>query len=283
MTIPQPISYDDYTPGEGIICMLYGPSGSGKTEVAATAADTGEPTLILNTGEGMDTIFSPGFRSRHPNCKPDIVDIRESFSARGYIDTPIAYDMVFNVLEENLDRKKYKTYILDDLTSMRRSALAKGVDINFITERSKSKALSKKLKANVLAVQDFGMEMSLISQFISSSQGIFKAEGCNLIILAHERLYYKKSGVGEPSVLYRIRPAITGEKFPDEIPQYFDVIGYCSTLHSGGKSIYRTKFSLDNMILAKNRWGGMGYDDVVQDFNFSTLFSKVKDYSTKRK
>jgi hypothetical protein len=275
-SIPEPVSFDTYHFGESVITMLYGPSGSGKTETAATADSPEARALIVNTGNGMETLGSTGFRARHPNCKPDIVDVREEIGNRGYVDTPMVYDMVCNVIEAQLDKKKYKTIIIDDLTSLRRGAINKAMDVNAATGKSTSKAVSKKLRVNIVAVQDFGMEMSLVSQFIAAYSDIFKSEKVNLIILAHERLYYKKAGIGEPAVLYRIRPAVTGQTFPDDIPQFFDVIGYCHTYHSGGKSIYKVKFSLDNMILAKNRFGGVGYDDVVDNFNFTTFLNTIQ-------
>jgi len=283
MSLPQPVNLNDYKHKNAVPCLFYGPAGSGKTELGATAGSRG---LIISTGNGMATLKSPGFRSRHPDDFPDIVDISERVSNRGFVQATQVYDLVCDVIDEQLEKNKdkYDTIILDDLTSLRRSALIKGMEINQASGRSTSYALSKTLKIPIKAVQDFGIEMDLIQQFISGYVEICGNKGINLVILAHERVTYKKADkLGEISQIQRIRPAVTGEKFPDELPQFFDVIGYCYTLHAGDKPVHKVRFNLDNVILAKNRWGGVKinpteketYDGSVTNLNLKKFFASI--------
>lgn len=286
--IPQPSNLGSYKPMlSGIPALFYGAAGSGKTELAATA---GSDTLIVNTGKGMATLLSPGFRSRHPKDLPDIVDISETISDHGYVKSTQVYDLVCDVIDDQLKKNhdKYRTIVLDDLTSLRRSALIKGMEINQASGRSQSANISKTLKLPIKSVQDYGIEMDLIAQFISGYVEILGSLGINFVVLAHERVTYKKSDkVGEVASIQRIRPAVTGEKFPDDLPQYFDLIGYCYVLASGDKPVHKVKFSLDNIILAKNRWGGVKvnpdnpsdketYDGSVTNLNLSKLFANIR-------
>lgn len=281
--LPEPIELKDYKAHESIITMFYGASGTGKTEIAGTA---GNRALIINTGKGTSTLKSPGFKARHPNCNPLIVDIAETVSDHGYIEKSAMYDMVCDVLDEQLQKNpdRFDTVVLDDLTSLRRSALVKGMEINQASGRSTSKGTSSKLKIAIKAVQDFGIEMDLISQFINGYAEILSGMKKNFIVLAHERLTYKKGDkLGDIPVLAKVRPAVTGEKFPDDIPQMFDVVGYTNVLRTENKTVYRVKFSADNIVMAKNRWGGVPipfnsketYDGQVTNFNLEEFIHAV--------
>lgn len=260
----------DIPPGSSITILAYGAAGTGKTEFCGTA---GSRAGIINCGLGIVTLQSPGFKKRHPNVNPRVETIVEE----AIPDNAEAFDKVCDVADAFLDCDDVDTLIIDDVTALRRFALNKGLEINQITGKSQSLVTSKKNSARIVAVQDYGIEMDLIEQFIVEYTGICKAKNKNLIITAHERLTYNKPAqIGAPATLNSTRPGFTGQTFPDQVTQHFDFIWHFFTQGAGERILYKARTAGDSGLVAKTRWSGL-FPVIVDNPNFLDIVNKVRE------
>lgn len=263
MTLPPILELSSLHPSESITLLLYGPSGTGKTYFAGTA---GVNSVIVNTGKGIETLLAPAFTSKYSQGK--VVDISEDIS-KGYLKNVTAFDMVCRVFDDLLT-KPYQTVILDDCTALRRYAMNKGLTLNAASGKSSSLGASQLARVPLPAIQDFGLEMGLIEQFMSYYTEAFKDAKKNLILLAHERIAYNKSTkIGDTPTVRKVSPGFTGQTFPDQVPAYFDCVWH-SEVRRSGKSIYQIRTSGDSILTAKTRQGGI-LDETIIDPNFLYL------------
>lgn len=248
--------------------LIYGPAKSGKTHLVGTL---GARVLVLDTGRGLSVFKNKTFRAQHPEFKPIIFQVRESYTHYGLPEKATAYDRVCRVFDYAIANMldKFDIAVLDDLTSLRKFATFKGLDINQALRKSQTK-VNVLEKWNVLlpAMQDYGTEMSLIEQFVDGYINIFKALGKHFVVTAHERQYFEsvkgddgKPKLAEPKELKKIRPAVTGQTMPDNITMMFDNVFH--TEKFGGLYALRTK-SLEEMLLADTRFSGL-WPNVIPD------------------
>lgn len=207
----------EFDPNSGWILLLYGPSGAGKTYFAGTAQDS----LYLNTGGGVDTLKSPLFLAKYPNIRRMSRDIFDTPQATGF-------DLVRDVIRAAMDnleiRNKIKTIILDDASSFR--ALA-------INDALKKKSLDITKFNEIDGMDKARYEMNRIDWFLEHFVPIFRNEGINFLMIAHEaRIYGTTDKKGNERPLKEIRPAFAGEKNIDYVPGKFDEVWYISKQHN---------------------------------------------------
>src|SRR6185312_7538456 len=252
--------------------LYYGPSGCGKSWFAGTA---GPRTLFFNIGNGIKTLKSPAFMKAYPTANEMIITtINEDVGASRIPSVAEALDKISDTIDFALKQfpEKFDTVVIDDASALRRFALIKGLEINQKLSKSKSLAMSKSVDLLVKAVQDFGVEMDLIEQFVAGYTVIFKDHGKHFIMTAHERNIFKKGdSIGEIPTLYKIKPGFTGQTFPDTVPAYFDWVFRAEVVNG---SIFRARTIGDDLITAKCRDGGV-FGSVETNPNFLTMLNKV--------
>lgn len=252
--------------------LIYGASGSGKTRLTGTL---GSRTLIIDNGNGISTLQSPTFQ-RDIKSNPIIVSLSEKIGQRGVFESAVVYDAICDTIDYALQKfpEKFDAIVVDDATQLRRGALNKGLEFNQST--GKSKTLSQRDNNNMIvpAVQDYGIEMNLIEQFIASYTSICKDAGKHLIINAHERISFKKDGkIGDTPVIHKIVPGFTGQTFPDTVPNYFDNVWRMEVVGSGSNRVWRATTQGTEYLTAKTRIAGI-VDTVETNPNFLKLIEK---------
>jgi hypothetical protein len=153
----------------------------------------------------------------------------------------------------------------------------KSLEINQKLGRSQSLTkTTKQFDVTIPAVQDYGMEMNLIEQFIIAYTNIAKENGKHLIMTAHQRLTYAKGDkIGDAPVLKKVAPGFTGQTFPDQVSAFFDNVWYAEVV-AGGRtgSVFRCRTVGDDVITAKSRNGGV-FATVETNPNFLKLVDKL--------
>lgn len=264
---PIPIKFkrlSDRRPGESWILLVYGPSKSGKTYFAGTC---GPRTLYINIGDGLETLMSPAFTSRYSDSKGMItVDVGDHPDPFGFICETIDYALA-NFPNE------FDTVVLDEVTALRRYAINKAIDLNNV-ERTRTRVSRTKeyVKADV---QDFNIEMDMIEWFFGTYCPIFKKEGKNFLVLAHDRqVYGKPPRIGEEAPLIKIVPGFTGKTFPDKVPAYFDDVWRMEAV-GGVNKVYRLRTAGDEKKAGGSRHGGI-FKDTESDPNFLEMLNRIK-------
>ena len=249
---------DSFNPRSGWITLLYGASGSGKTWLAGTA----DRSLYLNTGGGIDTLRSPLFKIKYPNIKRKLVNIYETFD-QGTIKKAIGFDKVTDTIDmflEDADLRDFvRTIIIDDATALRSFAKLRAVEI-FDDQRGLSGTSRRQLNRFIQQEpDDVFRQMSMIDWFCQQYIPIFRAEGINFLLTAHERQTYGKAVKKmDERPLKSVRPGFSGQTFPDEIPKHFDEVWYISAKYDDKRGSYsQIKTGGGGLELTKTRRAGV--------------------------
>lgn len=271
------IRLDDLPKGDGETFLNYGSAGCGKTFFAGTA---GSRTLIINNGGGMNTLLSPLFQSKYKGCNPIIVTVAEKMSERGVFNTAEVFDEICDSIDYYLKNhhEDFDTVVIDDVTQLRRGAMNKALELN--DESGKSNTLKNFVKKFDLvspAVQDYGVEMNLIEQFIASYTTTLKEAGKHFILNAHERQTFgKPAKIGDVPPLLETRPGFTGQTFPDQVTMYFDNVWHFEVVSGGSNRVYRVTTQGHETLVAKTRWGGV-FETIETNPNFPDVIRRIRE------
>lgn len=256
---------------------MYGPSKVGKTWFAGTA---GSRTLIINTGDGIDTLLSPGFKAAHPEAEDIIiVDIREDVDA----DKAEAFDLVGRVIREAYNSPiwdEIDNIVIDEATALRKYALNKATELN--TEALKNEAAKAKRKSRLEDflkpdIGDYGTEMQMIEWFLGNFIPFFKAEKKNFLMLAHQRqIFSKPARIGDDPILKKVQPGFTGKTFPDTVPAYFDDVWHMEAVGGGDNVVYRARTAGSENEVAGNRHNGI-FSTVEPDPNYQNMLKRIRE------
>lgn len=233
-----------------VTLLLYGNSGTGKTFFIGSAGDR---TLIISPSNGLSTLKSLLFKSSI-KANPIIEEINEEPMP----DMAKAFDQYSDIIDLYLEKHsdEIDTIIVDDATALRRTAMNKGLELNQKLGLSKTKGKSKEVI--VPTVQDYGIEMNLMEQFVRHYTAECKRVNKHFILTAHERLLFEKGeALGDIPILRKISPGFTGRTFPDDITGLFDLTWHTEVKGSGDRVWYQIRTAPDNITVAKNRWGGL--------------------------
>jgi hypothetical protein len=283
-----PISrVDEIPPGESVSAIVYGASKTGKTWFFGTAGDR---ALIIDTGAGLETLRSPAFRIGI-GTKPFIVSVKEKLGERGWVDEAEAFDMVCDGIDQGLARfgDEIDTVIVDDMTALQRYAMNKALEVNAEKKKSKSLERSKKLDALVLAQQDWGIQMDLVTRMLASYVETMKSIKKNFIVGAHERCLYRPLRRDDGGIageeLYKIIPAFYGKQYLDTICGLFDEIWHTETANTGAGTSYRIRLTGDApsdvqgavQLVAGTRHAGVFKESVIVKPNFLKMLEEIKN------
>ena len=262
----------EYQPGESWILLYYGPSKTGKTYFAGTA---GARTLLINIGDGLETLMAPAFTSKYPDAKNMIVvDIREK-NPQGVAE---AFDFVTDAIDLALKEfpHLFDTVVLDEATALRKYAMNKSMELN--TEaRTKGAMRAKRTEDFVKPdIGDYGTEMQMIEWFLGKYIPLFKEHKKHFVMLAHERqTFAKPAKIGDDPVLKRVLPGFTGKTFPDQIPQFFDDVWHSEVVGGGTNVVYRVRTAGSESEIGGARHGGI-FNTIEQDPNFLNMLERIK-------
>ena len=214
--VPQFNQLADLPRGEAQTFLCYGGSGTGKTRFAGTAGDR---TLFIDNGHGIATLQSPAFR-KDVNANPIVISLYEKLGPKGVFDGATVFNAICDTIDYALEKfpERFDTIVVDDATALRKGALNRGLEINQLTGKSKTqKEVVERFDIVIPAVQDFGVEMNLIEQFIAGYTTICKEAGKHFILNAHERITYRKGDkIGDvPEILTDLIELCFGIGKPD--------------------------------------------------------------------
>jgi hypothetical protein len=250
---------------ESLTMLLYGGPGVGKTYFAGTAGDR---TLYLDIGHGVVTLASPAFTKKHKS-NPLVLQI------------PLAensYDYLTDSIDWFVEKRKaeFDTIVVDEVTALRRHAMQKAIGINSDLNKSTTLAQSKKHGIVTPTLPDWGEEMSVIEHFIASYTEICKQENLNFLVVAHEKLQLRKGAkIGDAPTVEKIRPAFTGQQFPDNVIGYFDEVWRFEAVGRGENKKYRITTQPNEKLVGKTRHGGV-FKEIEENLDFPTVVSRIK-------
>lgn len=250
---------------ESLTMLLYGGPGVGKTFFCGTAGDR---TLYFDIGSGIATLQAPDFTKKYAS-NPLVVRIPLGDDS---------HDMLCDTLDHYIQKRRdeFDTVVVDDASSLRRGAMIKAVEINMDLGKSSTGANAKKHGMIVPVVQDYGEEMSVVEKFLADYTEIAKASNLHLLITAHEKLTYKKGQkIGDPPTLVKIRPAFTGQQFPDTVPAFFDEVWRFYVVGRGDKKQHRIITQPSELLVAKSRHGGVFLEE-EKNLDFPTVVQRIK-------
>lgn len=254
--VPEFKTLDEIPKAESETFLLYGASGSGKTRILGTCGDR---ALIISNGGGLSTLKSPKFKEL-VGSNPIVVEIN-AVDTTGKPDFSTTHDAVCDTIDYALEKfqDKFDFICIDDATYLRRGAMLKGIDINDVTGKSKTKKeIIEEYDELVPAVQDYGMEMGILETFFATYIQICKDAKKHFIVCAHERLTWKKADkIGDMPELIRTAPAFTGvDKNPSGVALHFDNVWYVECLNAD-QGLYRIKTVGHDKLIAKTRFDGV--------------------------
>jgi len=214
----------------GIKLLLYGPSGTGKTHFAWTA---GPRTAYIEVGKHALT----GQLFDYKMAFHETVFIKASELSRDYISE------IREVLKKAFDDlNSWDTLVIDELTSLGLASKLRGLKINDeLGVGDKSKGWFKKaevLKAVLMHPSDWGTAIGVLDSFLSEV-----CRGCdendkNVILLAHERIEFAQTKLGEDRKRARTYIGTFGQTFPDTVPNYFNYVWHTSVEGKGKTKRY---------------------------------------------
>jgi hypothetical protein len=263
-------------PGDCVTVLLYGPAKSGKTFVMGSAGDR---SLFISNGNGHATLLSPLFKEK-VGANPMIVVVADPVDPEtGLPETSIMLTKIKDAINYALINMndQFDTICIDDSTALSKSAFWKGLEINERTLKSKTMKAVEKEGVIMSTVQDYGLEMNLIMGFVTALIDTCQRYKKHLIIGAHERFTFKKGDqIGELPTLVKVRPAFTGQTFPDAVASLFDCVFHTEAVGGGSNTAYRVRTSGDEILLAGNRYGAT-FETVEQNLKITDMIRRIKD------
>ncbi len=255
--VPEFKSLDQIAPGDSESFLLFGGSGTGKTRLLGTCGDR---ALILNNGNGIDTLQSPLFRELIKS-KPIIATLTESIGKGGIFSDATLHDALCDTIDYALEkfRDRFDFIAIDDGTQLRKGAANKAVVMNQDMGKSQTKVQIDKWEESIMAVQDYGQEMGIIETFVGNYTTICQQAKKHFILCAHERLNFKKGDkIGDPPVLIMTAPAFTGvDKNPSYVTGYFDNVWRTEVVGGGNERQWRITTKGHEQLNCKTRMDGI--------------------------
>jgi len=263
-----------------VTLLYYGGSAVGKTYFVATA---GPRTLIVNIGNGLVTIRGPVVRERfYKEGLPIVTTIREERDpVTGIFKSADAWDKVADAIDFALANfsDKFDTIAIDDASQLKVFAMNKGLELSGELNRSQTLKTMRASGVIFAAKQDFGMEMSLVEQFIAGTVELCKRNKKHLILTAHERYVWKEirdeKGRSAGEVIDKIRPGFTGRTFPDDVTKHFDLVWQAEVIQANPNPVYRAHTEDSKTIKAKSRYPGV-FDALEFSPNFLDMVKRIR-------
>lgn len=288
----------DLPVAEGVTALVYGATGVGKTFFTATAGDR---TLHLDLENRRSTIQSPLVQQKYHYNPIYKVFIEEPLPTGG---AKVLDELTRFLRNEAYDmRSDYDTIVLDGITSLRRMAVNKGLELNLGTLKSTTLKKMEEIKMKDpivtnnqerivpnelgfinMEVNDYTAEMQLVGKFLFHLTDYCRTEGKHCIVTAHRRVFFEKPKGIDPDAptISSITPGFTGKTFPDEVIGLFDLIWYFETTGSGENTSYRAKTVGDSNLVAKTCYPGV-FKTLEPNPNFQEILKRIKESNYAKK
>jgi hypothetical protein len=226
--------------------LLYGPPGSGKTSLVQTL---GERVQFIELDRGFETAFGLKDKWQEARKKIDVIPCWESDPTKRGDAYTKAKDALIKIHNDKIKGQyKFKCWCVDSFTT-----LADGCMRNVL---GNSGRLDKPPQ-----IQDWGLVFSELERFINL--GI--AVGLPCVFIAHSSSDPDTKEVGL---------ALSGQKFPQKVPVWFDEIWYMKVKNApGNKLTYHLQTQKDAFVLARSR-GGLE-NDINVEIGMEEIFKKI--------
>lgn len=262
-----------------ITLLYFGGNGTGKTYFIATA---GSRTLIINIGNGLVTINNPLIKAKfYQDGLPIVSTIHEERDPKTNIfKSADAWDKVADAIDFGLKHfsDKFDTIVIDDASMLKAFAAHKGLELSEPSGKSHTLKNARSDGAIAMAIQDYGMEMALIEQFVAGTIALCKSRRKHFILTAHVRETFKKLKDAQGKVIgeevEKTRPGFTGRTFPDDIARHFDMVWYATVLQASPAPVFRAQTNESKSINAKSRYPGV-FDEHELNPNFLDIVRRV--------
>lgn len=217
--MPPITRLSDRKRAEHVQALLWGPPKVGKTILAHTFPRT----RTLDFDNGMESVLTAADEGWIDVDKDEIVYAtitEENREEYGYVAVPTALDKATMVMEQWVSDDEYDnwdTLILDSVTSLCEYALDRALyNLNKLDGYTKSKNRGDRVHMRIMAQQDWGPAMSLVSNFIEECR---RYTDKNIVVIAHEHQQTTESG----HVTYR-SPQVIGRVLRQDLPKQFDEV-----------------------------------------------------------
>lgn len=282
--VPEYEELKEIPTGNSVRALISGTPGAGKTEFCGTA---GDGLLLINVGKGVETLQNKGFIIRNPKAQNiKVINIDKIFDKKG--ELPSEQEMV-NAISDAVyhatrTQRWLKTVAIDDMSEYRFYALWQGMEINKVLGRSQSFEQSKKHDMPLPVVQDFGVEMGVVEDFLRWFCDDAYQREYNIIVTSHTRHVYKKALdgngkpiMGQPPTLIKELPGFTGQTFPDYIPRLFSIVGQLEPNVNArtGENNPRLRLAGDSSKCVKHRYSGV-LPEYMDNPRFDTIIEAIK-------
>lgn len=264
-------SIADLSNDTSIRAMIYGPPKAGKTVIAATFPS---PFFLDWDGEGLKCLHSSYFRNKYPKkADPKTSDIRfidllDDTDEYGLFKEPkdirqAAFWRGLEAINQITNHPDVKTLVLDSATSMSKAARNVGLVTSRKRSRSQTWQHAKEDHMALLAMQDFGAEMSALEQLFD---GLMNVRGKNIIVIAHDRRESTKDGL-----LTGVYPLLTGDRIRSQVARWFDDVWYLDA-NAQGRRILRCQPSG----VLKSVGSRLGLPAEIPDPDYDSIMSALR-------
>lgn len=270
--VPEITRLSEKSRHESVTCLWYGPAKTGKTFSALT---WGSRTAVIDLNNGVATAMSPLFQKMYPKVDPIIVKVD--------ISGPAAFDNICDSIDYLFKEKAdlFDVLVVDSLTDLKTFTSIKGAQLNGDLKRTST--YQGYLKSGIIAmdVNDYQPEQAVMAQFLQLTLiDPCKTQGKHLVVIAHERVGFgKATKMGEAPPINRIRPNFSGQTFPDQGSEKFDLVWYFQAEGKEEGKNQRRYFANtagSEILLAGTRWGGI-FKNQEYNVNLPDVVRRIRE------
>lgn len=229
--VPETKSIAERDPASAIQTLLWGPPKCGKTILACTFPRP----RVLDFDDGMESVLTAirkGWIDVEEVNPADILYatiVETNREQYGYVERPTALDKAAAVMQEWVSNEQYDEWdslVLDSLTSLGEFCIDRAMfNLGKLGSYSDSKQRSDQVHMRIMARQDWGPAMSLLTNFIEECRSYTDK---NIVCVAHEHQETTESGAVTGK-----SPYVIGRVTRQDLPKQFDEVWRLDKDHEG--------------------------------------------------
>lgn len=237
-----------------INALFYGDPGSGKTHLLGTASDyePTSPVTIFDIDGGLKTL------KKFPNKKNISRKVIRSMK-----ELEDGYNKLYHSIQTDDKGRQFipgiNTVGIDSVTEL--------TDLDMRTIMADAfQRNPDKVDKDVPSQREWGKARSHIRTIIRA----FRDLPCNVIMTAHVGTLQEE---GQPTKFF---PGFAG-KLRTEVPGFFDIVGYLSTVNDGGAIVRQLQLLGTRRVVAKDRSGALG--DMLENATVPMMWDLINGES----